>query len=731
VELFMLTVGYQDDKALFQADHDALYGEDAYDQKQHYLDFIDRFAAIVADPHSVSQSMQSYLTNGALHEVRKGEVGAGDMLYWLDKQLKANKVAIGYTDRLSEAGAGWGEAAPDLLSEADPFDLVTTLESLSVRVVIVDHDAVADAAGDAADATKRDTVVRCDRDGASDEPCTTLSGTAKSYDDGSGASDDLLNNTTDTYRYRFFKTLVDWNERSGSRLRYPDGDVESMTLIRNTASDHIVNVENQLGCTLASQTQNTRITIRGYPGEWPEIWCGNSADDDTTPTVVPSGGRDATAATFTISPAADKGRDNVHWRNIIFHGKRETAGGKWFFAENILSITGNGSGHSVRFCQFLDFQPIRVDDALAAANPEYVDEGTVVISGTTLARGSESTVAFTAIDATSDDLVIDSNYFQAADEADFPHGPNAGDRIDATGVEGMCIDLGSSTPGGSANTRITRNRIEGVKHNSAVRAVVVDGLYIADNDMEVFDKTILTLAGCSNGVIERNRLHDYADNEHADEGGGNAISLTGCDNFIVRHNVIFNHETQLSGGGITIQSTDANDGTYPDYYVYSEGHAVYENIFYRTGVKFDHNDPGTTTDCSVYNNLIAGMPETLKGSALTNAPVYVSMNRTGVATLEGNLIYENAIWRFANATPTQGTIESGDHLMVRTGAGTSSGYETTESLTGWYDNTQVLPVWDGLPESDDFRVSSSNAYAAWFSNPLPFRAADSQAWTPD
>lgn len=389
--------------------------------------FITDFLAVVAN-HRLA------LPNAYVGLIQDGNVGNADvhdMLFWLDRGLKSARATmdgVGYDNRLSEM-SGWGEATPDLLSEADPLDLVTTLEALGIRVVIVDHDAVADAAGDAADATKRDTVVRIPRGGASDEPCTTLAGTAKSYNDGGGASDDLLNNTTDTYRYRFWKTLVDLNERSGSRLRFPDEAVESMVLVRNTVSDHIVNVENQIGCTMptlpSGQTQNTRITLRGYPGEWPEIWCGNSTDDDAAPTECPwdtvAGGlvpNNGTATIFRIGQASDKYRDNFHIRNIHFHGKRETAGGDWIFCGEDVVRFDFGTGCSVRFCKFTDLNPLPDNDTainLAAADPTVID----------FANSVRSVWTFNGLTVACDNFTCDSNYFEGVDIDDYPNASNS------------------------------------------------------------------------------------------------------------------------------------------------------------------------------------------------------------------------------------------------------------------------------------------------------------------
>lgn len=789
---------------------DALGVNDSVASVGDATDFIDRFVAIIETPGTVTQPTLEYLTVDSFMPGPGADwpIGARHMLYWLDRLLKNNKVSIGYTNRLSEAGASWGGATPDLLSEADPLGLVATLEGLTpaIRVVIVDHDAVADAAGDAADATKRDTVVRIPRGGASDEPCTTLAGTAKSYNDGGGASDDLLNNTTDTYRYRFWKTLVDLNERNGSRLRFPDEAVESMVLVRNTASDHIVNVENQIGCTMSGgtpQVQNTRITLRGYPGEWPEIWCGNSADSDVTPTECPNSALDptnGTATIFRIGQAADKYRDNFHIRNIHFHGKRETAGGDWIFCGEEVIRYDFGTGGSVRYCKITDVNPLPDNDTainLAAADPTVIDHANSVRSART----------FNGLTVATNGVVVDSNYFEGVDIDDYPNASNSSVatistsdsnggslRFNCTGAHGLTsgtisvsghsgftgnTKLGKFTiasvtantitttasftgTGGTGGTIrvpasesrtgtamldiqdaddviVTRNQFRGLMGNPLRIQESADTI-VEDNIIEGYDGTSLYIRESTGTRVRRNRIGPHGSADYALSTASHGIQVGYSSDVIIEDNVIFSIEptNNVASYGIWIKALET---------VVTENVIARRNLLYRNGLSFDNDGYATATISNIEfsNNLVVGMTEMHKtkessGKAYLNANMLVNfLGRTGnvAGTLNGLVtITDNQFWRFANATPSQSTIEAGDFLAVRnTGAANLSDYyDTTDTLTGWTGNTTGKPDWIGNPEwvsktaSGDFRMTTD---PIGFDGRTPFTEASSQAWEPD
>lgn len=664
--------------------------------KTDVTDFIARFAEIVVNPSTVSASTRRYLTTGSFMPPElgsDGDVGARHLLYWLDRLLKRNKASNGgsfaYTGRLSEMD-GWGEAAPDNLTDADPLGLVTTLEALGVRVVIIDHDAVDDL-----DASSRDGVVRCNRDGASDEPCTTLGLTPKSYSGLGGASDDLLYDVTNVYRYRFFKTLVDWNERNGSRLRYPDAAVESMTLIRATASTHVVNVENQLGCTVASQAQNTSITIRGYPGEWPQIWCGNSTDSDETPTTVAGGS--STPYTFNVGPAVDKYRDDIHWRNIWFHGKRLTAFDDYIFAERIIHDSGFGVRKSIRFCQFTDCQPIRHDEP--SGPTEFID---FAFS----ARGGDS--SYTAVQSNSTGFVFDSNYVEPAPDT-FPL-PLASE----SGLIGFTITLAGT------DQRFTRNRIDGRNIRSPLRLSSATRPYVADNSIEAPYYKIIFCFECTDPIFERNYLYGNGGLAGATEAAG--LDLAGSNGTIVRHNVIWVNETIIEGAScILIRPGETSSGNLD---LLDDTH-IYGNILFGAGVSIGYvsgwsDSDGARNDVQnmiLEQNVIHGFPAA--NDAVVAAPVRIKLDGTLQASL-GNAVREN------NITRASGTAA----IKMRTSHPTATDIAVTDTVDGITDNTADAVTFTNSANGD-FRITNNGVWAGWLSSDMPFNAALSKAWTPD
>ncbi|RIK72205.1 MAG: hypothetical protein DCC68_26685 [Planctomycetota bacterium] len=174
--------------AIFAAEKRALFG-DSLTTLADFQGFITRFVAIIEGATVVSDLFMEYLlTEGWEYDLAEapegGTLDARHLLYWLDIKLKENKQAIGYTNRLSEAGGSWGAAAPTTLTQADPLDLVTTLEGLACNVAIIDPQAVDDG-----DPSSSDGPVIVTYQSGSNNTCTLLDGTtAKTYNDGDGAS---------------------------------------------------------------------------------------------------------------------------------------------------------------------------------------------------------------------------------------------------------------------------------------------------------------------------------------------------------------------------------------------------------------------------------------------------------------------------------------------------------------------------------------------------------------
>lgn len=690
----------EDDYPTLQTEISALYGAAAYDTLSHYTDFIDRFVDIIEDPTSVSAAMRNYLLTEGGDEALDGlPLGATHMLYWLDLQIKAklrDEHEL-YVDRLSEA-TGWGDVAPTTLTGADPLGLVATLEALSVRVAIIDYDAVDDTTSNS-----RDGVVRITRDTQS---CTTIGLTPKNYNDGGGASASLRT-STQTYRYRFWKTCVDLHEDNGSQdSHFPLADVEAIVLIRNTASDHVVNTENQIGVA-NTQVQSRKITIRGYPGEWPELHCGCSTDSDVTPTTVAGGS--STPWAWYISPAANFYRDNVHFRNIWFHGKRTTAGGKFIFTERILSYSSIGSGHSVRHCQFTDCQPMRPDES-PATPAGYVDFAFT-------ARGGDS--SFSAVYCTSTDFVFDSNYVQPAGD-DFPLPLDS-----ETGVLGFTMTYNGT------NQRVTRNRIEGRGLRSPIRCLGTTGIRVSDNYIDSANyKYIFVTDESVDTIIERNFC--IRNGTITGQTGEGIDCGEGSTNSIVRHNVTWTAEP-LTGtaAGISV-SEDTGETTR-----ITDGIAVYGNIVYGTGVVVGYGGAWEDADALrdqfrnvvVENNVIHGFPAVATAN-VTDAPVRVKLFATpspshvGTGSMQTSL--GNAI-RSNNITRDSGTTA----IRVRTTQSTADGYTATATtLDGYSGNTATAPTFADA-STGDLRITNSGPWDDWLPASMPFNASLSKAWQPD
>lgn len=685
---------------------------------QDALDFIARFNAIIGNPDSVSPATISVLITNSFMPWHDGPLGVRHMLYWLDRLLKRNKVANGgslnYTNRLSEM-AGWGAAAPDTIADADPLNLVTVLEGLQCNVAIIDPQAVDDG-----NAASLDGPVIVTYLSGSNNTCTLLDGsTAKA-----GPNTDRLftDANKNTFQYRLWGGngssatlgggLKNTAEAGGSSsTRFGNSTKPCIVLVRY-ATTHVLRQEITWEKRVANAPDH--IILTGYPGELPIVRMGSSTTgSDASPSAV------GASAMITVGgSSASQARMNVHIRNIEFWGNRDSdaGGGALIFAPTLIyyhsGISANLSSGSIRHCVFRKTQFIRPNDSQAGSYPHLVD----AVWATRSASYNFSAGVFVECD----DFVFDSNYVEPAAKATWRAKPD-----NYTTFDSGWLMIARSTGRTHLNQRVTRNTFAGVKTNSMIVCGTstnpTQNLYIADNHVEVYDKVGIDVFNAQSGaIIERNRCHDYGNATYSQEGGGTGIQITNCAGFIVRNNVVFNHETAITGAiGIAISTTT---GT-------TENGQVYGNIVYRGVIRLDDNSGGgNLTGMEIYNNLCAGMTEARKATNHTNAPIHVELT-LAIGTLEGNIIRDNNVWRFADGTPDQATIEAGPHLGIRT-TGAGNTYEVTDTLTGWTGNTKERPAWAGDPEADDLRLDGSNAFASWFPGSMPFTAALSQAWEP-
>lgn len=690
---------------------DALVGEDAYDDKQHFLDYITRFVAIINDPDSVSPAMRNYLlTEGGNLALDGVPIGAPHMLYWLDRQLKtkARDEHELYTNRLSEAGAGWGEDAPDSVTEADPLDLVTVLEGLGCKVVIVDPNA--DPAG-----TNNTTAgtslgfVNVTYGGASTNPCTTLNGTPKSS---GGNADFFTTSGKDTYRHKGVFDLNSISETGGSTsCRFPNSSAHCFWLVRS-ADVHNFYAEAVLRRPSA-HTAPASITITGYPGELPIVNAGSSLVKTATPGVLDDVTYDSvgtlndltaplTARQNMILLGSVTERNNFHFRNIEWHGRRRLSDDSgWVYVSQLLEYTSLSSG-SIRRCVFRHFQFIRPNDGYAAAHPNLVDAAWNSRAGDLL--------AISGVESNCVGFIFDSNYVEPVTKAAWPS--VAANKIDNhTTFDAPWLNIDSD------DCRVTRNTFRGVKNNSMLVANSAHRIYVAHNDMEVYDKTCIDIFSSNDVLVEFNRLHDYGNADVALEQGGDGVKINDCARPTVRYNVIFNHETAIEEAlGIAI---NAHTGT-P-----TTDARVYGNIVYRGCIRIDAGGAANVTGADIYQNICAGMTNARKSVNHFNAPINYE-GTLAVGTLEGNLVRDNTLWRFTNDAPTSDTIEDGPHIAIRTTGAGNTFVVTDTGLSGWTGNVAAKPAWTGLPESDDFRITGSTLPAN-----MPFTEALSQAWEPD
>lgn len=759
--------------------------------------FIQRFLNLIDGTTSMSAAFEEYLTTEGYRIADADVDGEGStlserhFLYWLDHELKRRKKQIGYVNRLSEAG--WGSATPSILTDADPLGLVDTLQGRSIKIAIIDPDAVDDE-----DASSADGPVLVTPLSGSNNTCTLLDGsTAKT----NGSSANLFTDSNkDTYRYRLWgKTAVygawmNMDETGGSTsTRIPNSTLPCVWLTRWSANNTLAH-EVYLRRPSAF-SQPSYVWNGGYPGEFPKVSMGSSLDDDTSPADVGTGNglysyRDQMVL---VSQTATSGRNNVKFRNLWLSGKRQTAGGNFVYARQIMRLLAHGSGHSIRHCKITDCQTIMATDYVAGDFPELVD-----FAYATRVSNSRAT-PIVGINNLSDDFVFDSNCGEPASTDGWPNDTNSAAfsiatsqstgggspkvqftttaTHDITTSDTIVVSDGhtgwdgeskvgqftvasvtattiatdadwTGTTGGTGGTarvaptntqagallfsdggnavsgmRVTRNTFSGAGFSWIVNLRTVDQLYVAHNHSTAGCGDCFYFSGPSNATIEYNRIsgngRDF--NAIAGKNGGGGIVVDGgawgdCTDVVIQYNVLWNTERMANGFTRGLWTKDTMDGV-----------TFRRNIVYRDGVYVDSDGTITTITVDINENLIVGLPEALKtkSSGVFNAPIEVNhQTLTGnvAGTLNGQTtVTNNRIWRFADATPYQETIETGPHLTVRNGYH----YEVDDTLAGFTGNVAEKPDWAGDPESGDFRLTAD---PIGFPSGMPFTAALSKAW---
>ena len=206
-------------------------------------------------------------------------------------------------------------------------------------------------------------------------------------------------------------------------------------------------------------------------------------------------------------------------------------------------------------------------------------------------------------------------------------------------------------------------------------------------------------------------------------GVGGGIVVDGgewgnCTNVVIQYNVLWNTERMSNNATRSLWTKDTMDGV-----------TFRRNITYRNGVYVDSDGTITTITVDIDENLIVGLSEAqkVKASGIFNAPIevyHVTLVGNVAGTLNGQTtVTNNRIWRFADATPYQETIEAGPHMVIRNGYE----FEVDDTLDGFTGNVAAKPDWAGDPESGDFRLGTD---PIGFPSGMPFTAAASKAWQP-
>lgn len=786
-------------------------------------EFITEFLEVIDNPSLMSVSDIEYLVTEGNFILDADLDGYGSTLnekhlfVWLDLLLKYHKSNLGYTTRLSEIG--FGSASPLTLTEADPFDLVTTLENRDYTVVIIDADAADDESNSSLDGCVN--IKRTSTIGANPGDITTIGGVSKT-------TLGLFDGNGDT-QYRFWQTLVNFHERGGGGRRCPNKfDAKCLFLVRATNTNkHVVNVENIIGARVETQTvqisgsptggtyklissnfgttadipynatasevqtalralpdlsnvtvtstgttPNYKHTIQfhrittvvnpaeltssnsltggtpliqhnttqsgdaqvatllwmGYPGEFPEIWCGNSvAGTDAVPTQCPDPNDIVTNGTdFIFKPgtASNKYRDNFHICNIWFHGKRETTDGDFIYAGGLFYFS-NGQNCSVRRCELTDSQCIKPSDDNAAEYPDIVD----------FAYNVRSVLAptYRLMYVRQDNFIFNSDYVKYGDINYWPS--DAGATVDYITSGQVALDFG----GGQEinNLRFTQNTVIGPYYRESCKFDNSIGAYIAYNDITHYYEEAIAGFSTDSMTIEFNRI-GFIGNENLTLTPGRGIGVENSTNAIVRYNVIFSVEPLWTqSNGISVFSS-GNSGT-PQMV----GHRIYGNLSYRVNFKVDSNrqvdgggNPVVPDDVEIYNNLMCGMPEADKGTRNDALMIFEIGDNTDI-TYSGILdysvsVHNNGFWRFADSTPTQITIEAGPHLRVYDSLSSSIPYEVDDTLDNWVDNVALLPKFLDANEAEtnhDFRLATDSPYKDYFHADTPLQSQE-KAWTP-
>lgn len=651
------------------------------------------------------------------HDLKFLDQASNDgVLTYYDRDFWIEMIAKKY---LTLTGRTFGSSSPSVIADADPLGLrLDTAGNLRTDVIILDPNGANETTSAA------DGPVQIPRGG---NVCLTPGGLTKN----AGGSSNLWSTTGAAYRYQFWTRFADINEATGgSNVRLKDGPTGTVENQEVTVyiryGSHSQLREEIVWRKRVAGYHAARITIRGYPTDAPPvIRMGNSAvdgdgvtlDDVSPATIGDINGGTAKPAMINVGDVSTRERLNVWLHHIEFVGNRDLVGASGLmFCATMIQYNGGGlSSGGIERCNIVDFQYITPGDPNAGTFIDLVDTHHST-------RSSDLKICYGVINR-SDDWVFKHNYVRPVAIADWP---TTGDVV-VTDIAGRSLLIGSLTAENNGdNSVIAYNKFEGLKINVQILCRAVDNVYIAYNDVEVFDNGCIYLQECDSPVIEYNRVHDFGSEVYESENTGQGIVTQKCTRETIRYNIAYNFEpTSTTCYGIWIKNGEST--------LTSLNPRVYGNILYRNGLYFDLDGAGLMQNVECYNNLLAGMTEDHKTGAVDfrDAPILVNLigwSGGTFGTLNGEFsIHDNGIWRFDDSTPEQTTIETGPHLGIRKSSGTPATdyFDVADTLTGWVDNLDSLPEWldPSAPEaSNDFRLDPTSPYYGYFPAEVPFQA---------
>lgn len=627
--------------ALFAMQKAALF-QDPLNTLDEFKAFIARFVAIINGETEIVDELRTYLlTEGRNNENMEDvfgldELGAPHLLYWLNRKLRERQDVLVWTDRLSEIG--WGEESPDNLGDADPFDLVTTLEGLGVDVLLCDAQAVDD--GDAASLDGAVAIRTNNNNCYRINNATVQSGTIKTGGE-SGITASLFKGNG-RYQYRLLggfqgastkhNNLRNLAEGGTTAWRYPDSTRPVVVLWRGGTVYDSTDLDLRFLKQDGSTIQCDYIMWRSYPGETAEINAGKLSATGMT-------------GAFITGNNATRFRRNLWFDSMHFRFRAGTEG-SYVFANRGFQVSSSSTGCRFLRCEFDNFKFISPDDDRADDYPAYVDSDFALKNATGQMRQ-------TGVELNAKGSVIYACRFKPAG--------NELPRINDGGTDdpGHSVDLASASATDLATSftdrfaTISRCLFEGqaghgqIRGQGGPRYVVIEDCDISNGDNSCIVGFGLTATPCTHFWIRRNRIHDWGTVVGA-AGGANGVQMKSVSNWIVEDNVIWNPGTDdaISVNGVNISCDRFADN--PSH-ANADDNIIRRNILYKcqssmsiSGGSVPQASDTRINDNLFTSNIIVDFDEDDK-TGVVDAPVHIELYDPITNLLFGNAVTGNLI----------------------------------------------------------------------------------------